>query len=149
MMNVRMTMPVVFFALGVSFLIAAFNLPKARLGDPNGPLYFPVIICSLLVILSVVYFFQEWKVRNKEIAEVKLIFSGRAPRLIGGSLVLIFIYTFLFERIGFLFSTIVFLGALLFLVNGKERWKTNIIVAIVFSFVSWYSFAELLQVSLP
>lgn len=148
-MNIRLTMPVVFFAVGISFLILAFNLPKAKLGDPNGPQYFPILICSLLVILSTVYFFQEWKIRNKEIEEVKLIFSGRTPKLIGGSLVLILIYTFLFERIGFLFSTIIFLGALLFLVNGKERWKTNVIVAVVFSVLSWYAFAELLQVSLP
>jgi len=146
---VRLIMPVFFFIIGVVFLIGSINLPKAKLGDPNGPLYFPMLICILLTILSLVYFFQEWKVRKKEIEEVKLLVQGRTPKLIISTVVLILIYTFLFERIGFLFSTIIFLGGLLFTVNGKKRWLQNILVSVLFSFISWYGFAKLLQVSLP
>jgi putative tricarboxylic transport membrane protein len=145
----RLIMPIFFFVVGIAFLLATFNLPKARLGDPYGPLYFPAIICILLVVLSIIYFIREWRLKDKEMEEVKAFFQGRTPKLIIYTLVLIFIYSFLFERIGFLFSTIIFLGGLLFVVNGKEKWKTNIIVSVLFSFISWYAFAELLQVSLP
>ncbi|WP_209125077.1 tripartite tricarboxylate transporter TctB family protein [Alkalihalobacillus sp. BA299] len=146
---VRLIMPIFFFIIGVGFLIGSLNLPKAKLGDPNGPLYFPILICILLTILSLVYFFQEWKVRRKEIEEVKLLVQGRTPKLIISTVILILIYTFLFERIGFLFSTVIFLGGLLFAVNGKKRWLQNILVSVLFSFISWYMFAKLLQVSLP
>jgi putative tricarboxylic transport membrane protein len=148
-MMIRLIMPIFFFVVGVLFLIGTFNLPKARLGDPNGPLYFPAIVCILLILLSVVYFFQEWKQRNKVIEEVKMIFRGRTPFLIISTIVLIFVYSFLFDRIGFLFSTVIFLGGLLFTLNGRKKWLQNIIVSVLFSLISWYVFAELLQVSLP
>ncbi|WP_390175492.1 tripartite tricarboxylate transporter TctB family protein, partial [Staphylococcus pseudintermedius] len=61
----------------------------------------------------------------------------------------ILIYTIIFERIGFLISTVLFLAAVMFLVNGFQHWLKNLIVAIVFSGVAWYTFAQLLDVSLP
>jgi putative tricarboxylic transport membrane protein len=145
----RLIVPVFFFMVGLVYLIASFNLPKAKLGDPHGPLYFPAIVCVILTVLSVVYFFQELKKRNIEFKEFKVFLEGRTRFLIASTLVLIFVYTFLFERIGFLYSTIVFLSGLLFVINGKQKWKANIVIAVSFSFISWYTFAVLLQVSLP
>jgi putative tricarboxylic transport membrane protein len=145
----RLVTPLFFLAVGIGFLVATLNLPKARLGDPNAPLYFPAMITILLVLLSVIYFFQEFKHRKEEFKELKMLLSGRMPFLIISTIVMIFIYTFLFERIGFLFSTMVFLGGLLFIINGTKKWLVNILVAVLFSGIAWYSFGILLKVSLP
>ncbi|GAB4074928.1 hypothetical protein GCM10028778_24310 [Barrientosiimonas marina] len=145
----RLIMPVFLIVLSTSYLILTFNMDKAQVGNPDAPRYFPMIIGFFLLVMSVIYLVQEWRRRREIIEDVKELSSGRTPKLIGVTIVLILIYTFLFERIGFLYSTILFLGALLFLVNGRKHWLQNIIVAVVFSFLSWYSFAQLLNVSLP
>ncbi|PSL36254.1 putative tricarboxylic transport membrane protein [Planomicrobium soli] len=145
----RLILPLIFFLLGAGFLISTFNLPKARLGDPYGPIYFPAILGVLLVVLSIIYFIEEWKQRGDKFPELELLLKGRTPFLLISTLVISLIYAFLFERVGFLISTIFFLGGLLFLINGRKKWMTNIIVAVSFSVITWYSFAVLLKVSLP
>lgn len=141
--------PVFLIILSIVFLIGAIRLPKASLGNPNGPLYFPIGISILLLIFSIIYLFQEIKQLDKTNVKITEMFTGRTPKLIGVTIVLGIGYTLIFESIGFLIATILFLGALLFLVNGIRKWKVNIIVALAFSFISWYAFSELLGVSLP
>mgnify|MGYP001259420804 FL=1 len=145
---VRLGMPLFFLVLSVIYLILTFGQTKSKVGDPNAPLYFPAIIGVFLLLMSVIYLVQEWKKRAEEIEAFKQL-KGNTLKLMIATLVLIFIYTFLFERIGFLISTMIFLGGLLFVVNGRKKWMQNILIAVIFSFVSWYSFAELLRVSLP
>lgn len=145
----RLVTPLFFLLVGLGFLIGALTLPKSLLGDPNAPAYFPVMISVILIVLSIAYFFQEWKQRKVEFKELKELLSGRTPFLLVASLIMMLIYALLFERIGFLLTTIIFLAGLLFIVNGKKKWMTNILVSIIFSFAMWYSFGILLQVSLP
>ncbi|MFD1068119.1 tripartite tricarboxylate transporter TctB family protein [Oceanobacillus locisalsi] len=145
----RLITPLFFLVLSIIYLILTFNLTRARVGDENGPLYFPLLIGGFLFLFSIIYFIQEWKQRGEKFDQLKELFTGRAPFLIISTLVLIFIYTFLFERIGFLISTMLFLTGLLFVINGTKPWIKNIVIAVIFSVVSWYSFSELLNVSLP
>ncbi|WP_226530395.1 tripartite tricarboxylate transporter TctB family protein [Metabacillus niabensis] len=146
---IKMGMPIFLILLSFLFLIGSFNLPKANLGNPNGPLYFPIGLSCLLLIFSILYLFQELKILNKENKKITLMLAGRTPKLIGLTVLLGVGYAFIFEMIGFLFSTVLFLGALLFVVNGKQKWKVNVIVTVCFSFLSWYAFSVLLGVSLP
>ncbi len=144
-----MSVPIFVIVVGIIFLIGTINLPKANLGNPNGPIYFPMGISILLLIFGIIYFLQELKNLDKDNEKIRQLFSGRVPKLIGWTIVFGVGYSLIFDIIGFLFSTILFLGALLFLINGVKKWKTNIIVTLAFSYVSWYSFSELLGVSLP
>lgn len=146
---VRYITPILSTIFGIIMLISAFNLPKSNLGNPNGPMYFPLMIAIILILSGIVYFFQEFKARGNDFPDFRAIRLGKSPIYLLVSLILMLIYTFLFERIGFLFSTILFLSGLLFLLNGRKKWMTNIIVAVAFSFVTWYAFGTLLQVSLP
>jgi len=145
----RLITPLILIAAGAIYLFMSFDITKSRVGDPNGPLYFPIMIGFLLVIFSVIYFIQEWMKRGEKFEALKELFTGRTPFLVISTLVLVLLYTFIFERIGFLFSTMLILTALLFIVNGRKRWIQNILIAVIFSFVSWYTFSELLSVSLP
>lgn len=145
----KLGVPIFMIVLGFVFLIGAIRLPKAALGNPNGPLYFPFGLSILLLVFSIIYLFQEFKNLDKENEKIKELFSGRVPKLIGFTILFSIGYALILEPLGFLISTILFLGALLFLVNGYQKWLANIIVALLFSFISWYSFSELLGVSLP
>ncbi|MGJ9459969.1 tripartite tricarboxylate transporter TctB family protein [Oceanobacillus sp. CF4.6] len=145
----KLSVPIFLIVIGIVFFIGTINLPKANLGNPNGPIYFPMGISILLLIFGIIYFFQELKHLDKDNEKIRQLFSGRVLKLVGWTTVLGIGYTIIFDRIGFLFSTILFLGALLFVINGVKKWKVNIIVSLVFSYASWYSFSELLGVSLP
>lgn len=145
----RFIAPIFFFCIGAFFLISSFNLPRSPLGNPNELLYFPLMISVMIIGLSVYYFFREWKLRKEKFENFSLIKIGRTPFLLIGTIILMIIYTLIFERVGFLISTMLFLGSLLFLLNGKRRWKLNIITSVLFTFITWYSFGVLLQVSLP
>ncbi|MFD2924945.1 tripartite tricarboxylate transporter TctB family protein [Halobacillus naozhouensis] len=149
MKTIKVGVPVFFILFSIVFLIASLNLPKANLGNPNAPIYFPAGLSVIMLIFSVIYFFQELKNLHKENEYIKQILSGRTPKLIGFTLLFGAIYALLFDRIGFLFSTIIYLGALLFYINGLKKWLVNIMVTIIFSFASWYAFSVLLGVSLP
>lgn len=59
------------------------------------------------------------------------------------------IYALLFERIGFVFSTFLFMQAVLMVVNGKMKWKTNTMVSAFFSIGIYVVFAKLFGISLP
>ncbi|KZE38673.1 tripartite tricarboxylate transporter TctB family protein [Bhargavaea cecembensis] len=145
----KLGMPIFLMVVGLGFLISAINLPKANLGNPNGPLYFPVGISILLIVLSVIYLIQELRKARESNDHIRELFSGRTPVLIISTIVLGVVYALIFETLGFLVSTILFLGALLFVVNGPRKWVSNIIVTLAFSFMTWYAFGELLGVSLP
>ncbi|WP_163528979.1 tripartite tricarboxylate transporter TctB family protein [Halobacillus ihumii] len=146
---IKISVPAFFTLFSIIFLIASLNLPKANLGNPDAPMYFPVGISVIMLIFSIIYFIQELRNLHVENEEIKQILSGRTPKLIGFTLAFGIIYAFMFNPLGYLISTIIYLGALLFYLNGYKKWLVNIIVTISFSFISWYAFSELLGVSLP
>ncbi|SFP59879.1 tripartite tricarboxylate transporter TctB family protein [Salibacterium halotolerans] len=145
----RLVFPIILIAAGLIYLLLTLQIPLSKTGNPHAPQYFPALIGTFLVIISSVYLAQEWKKRKEKLEELKGLLTGRTPYLIGSSLALILVYILLFERIGFLFSTMIFLTSMLFVVNGRYKWKQNMAVGIIFSIMSWYAFAQLLQVSLP
>jgi|Deesub1362A_J573_1020465.scaffolds.fasta_scaffold03136_3 putative tricarboxylic transport membrane protein len=137
--------------IGVIYTVQAFYLPKAPIGDPLSPIYFPaalgiiMLICGLGLLLTEI---KKGVYRNKE--------KGKTHRKNKKTITLItltvafgLIYAFIFERFGFVISTTLFLGAIFFLINGKRKWTINIIVSLVFSGSIWYVFGKLLGISLP
>ncbi|MCO4347157.1 tripartite tricarboxylate transporter TctB family protein [Staphylococcus agnetis] len=145
----RYVAPVVLFTIGCVYLIVTLNVPLSRIGDAQSPKYFPLIMAFDLMMLSLIYLFQEYLKRHASFDAFKHLFKGRALKLILCSIVLILLYALAFERIGFLISTTIFLGAMLFLINGVSHWLQNLIIAITFSGIAWYTFSQLLDVSLP
>jgi putative tricarboxylic transport membrane protein len=147
-----MLVPVFIILLSVVWFIASVMLPKAPLGDPNGPMYYPLVLSAFLFIMGIIYFIQEWKIRHKDKGILKALLSGRTPKLLIITIVLCLLYSAVFETLGFLVSTIVFMALLLFIINGFRGWKkwvANITVSVLFSFIMWYGFSQLLSISLP
>lgn len=148
-MFIRLIMPIFFIVVGLIYVNLTLHLPKARLGDPDGPLYFPMMVGVFFIIVSIIYFLKELKKSYPEYEEFRLLFVKRTPFLIISTLVVSLIYTLIFEKLGFLISTILFLGSILFIVNGRKKWIVNISVSVLFTVGTWYAFSKLLDVSLP
>lgn len=145
----RVVVSIFFIIVSSLFLIATLKLPKASLGDPNQAMYFPMIISIFSLFISILLLVKELRASGKVNEELKLLFSKKNLILIISVLVTSFLYTFFLEFLGFLISTFLFLGIVLFLTNGPKKWVVNLAVAIIFSFITWYGFGELLNVSLP
>lgn len=145
----RLVFPLVLILFGVIYLVLTINIPKSNIGDPNSPMYFPLLIGLLLVVMSIIYFFQEFKKRNQKFTAFSQLLEKRTFIRIILTIILAIIYAFIFEPFGFLISTILFLGCIMFLINGYKRWLQNILVTVIFSGIAWYTFSQLLDVSLP
>ncbi|KIH70570.1 tripartite tricarboxylate transporter TctB family protein [Salinicoccus roseus] len=150
-MNViRYIVPSILIVIAIIYLVLTFNLPESKVGNPTAAMNYPLLIGFSLLGLSIIYLINEVVRAKKEKFTAYNIFADKELTLhVVIILVLSLGYTLIFETVGFLISTLIFLTALLFLVNGKKKWILNIVVAVLFSFLSWYAFSELLGVSLP
>ena len=145
----RLLIPISMTMFSIVFFILALQIDNAPIGNPNAPLYFPLIIAVSLFILSIIYFFEEYKKRDVSLGILYKLKEGRTLKLLFGTLAICLIYSLLFEKVGFIVSSIAFLLAELIFVNGYKKWKTNISVSICFTIVIWYGFSRLLGLSLP
>lgn len=136
---------------GAAYGIQAMGLPRARIGNPMAPLYFPMGLAVIMVFLGAVTFIVEArKGLNSDDKAKRPQFHFKSMKLILYVIVLCLIYTFLFDRIGFVLSTIVFLMAMLTGINsGRQKLAQNAIITVIFSFGMWYVFVNLFQISLP
>ncbi|KYO66990.1 tripartite tricarboxylate transporter TctB family protein [Thermovenabulum gondwanense] len=137
--------------LGLLYTYKALSLPKASIGNPMAPLYFPLSLGVLMILIGVIVVIVEKSTKiisesKKEAIDEK---DKGYIKLIIGTIIASIIYAILFDKIGFIISTILFLSFILFMINGKEKWVTNIIVSVLFTFSVWYIFEKLINISLP
>lgn len=136
--------------LGVVYSFQAYALPRAPIGNPMAPVYFPLGLGVLMTLLGAVIFYIEAKKGlNSDDKSKRPQFHFKSMKLIFIVIGLCLLYTVMFDYAGFVFSTLVFLMAMLTFINGKERVKQNAILTICFSFGMWYIFVHIFQISLP
>jgi putative tricarboxylic transport membrane protein len=138
------------FFVGIVYAVQAFHLPKAMIGNPWAPVYFPIGLGVLMAALGLLLVVLEARKGLRNLEGVKRPkFQASSLKLIFGAAGLCVLYALLFERVGFIPSTLVFLGALLSLINGPKAWKINTLITLGFTFGAWYTFVKLFQINLP
>ncbi|PRR80576.1 Tripartite tricarboxylate transporter TctB family protein [Clostridium liquoris] len=142
---------IVSIILGIVYIIQTLALPRASIGSPMSPLYFPLGLGVSMVVLGIILVVQEalkgglnGKARQK--SDFRLNYTGK---LIIFTCIISIIYAILYERAGFIISTIFFLEAILTAINGKDQWKINTIVAVCFSVGIYILFSKILGIILP
>lgn len=129
----------------IIFLILSYQLPAYTYAIVDADMI-PKGLGWLLLLLSILLFFQ----RDNETEEQKKrrqLPKSEVKVLVVVAL-LIFLYIFLLEILGFIIVTMLFI----FFCSrylGYESLRTNIIVSIVFPLVLYTIFVYLLQISLP
>lgn len=136
--------------LGVLYTILVLRIPKAIAGNASSPVSFPIGLGILMAGLGILLVLQEarhglWNLEGVKRPAFKASSLGLLFKIAASSL----LYAFLFERLGFFLSTLGFLGAMLFLVNGRQAWKLNASLALGFTLGAWVLFARLFELSLP
>lgn len=105
----------------------------------------PYVLGVLLLILSIVLFFE--KDQGNEDQESAIELDKNALKMLGVISLFFILYAILFEVLGFMISSMLFIFISTF-VLGYKRHIVNMIVSIMIPVVFYYIF-ELLQISLP
>ncbi len=145
----------------LTYLVGAFLIPMPTLKQQLGPDGFPKAIGFGLLLLSSIYAFQVFwgraldKAKAEEIEKRAAIIGaeekveGRTDlKTMGFMLVVMLLYAFLFERLGYAITTfLAFMAGCLYL--DRRHWVRDFIIAVIASFVLQYIFSAWLRVQLP
>lgn len=135
------------FLFGAAYVAQAYALPKASIGAPMAPIYFPLGLGVLTIAIGIILMITAFN--DKSVPKKKKTKDPHYVRLMVVTAALGVGYGVILEEVGFLISTLAFLGGLLFLVNGAKAWKLNSIVTVVFTVGIWYVFEQVLSITLP
>ncbi len=134
---------------GAVYAQQAWALPRAPIGNPLAPVLFPLGVGVFMVLMGALLFVQEaLKGLNADDKSKRPHFQWKGIKLIVFVVVMCGIYTLLFDHAGFVFSTLLFLGAMLMVIN-PGRTKLNVVVTLCFAFGLWYIFGSVFQINLP
>ncbi len=145
-------------AVGLIYTISALMLPAAAMGRPNEPKIFPALLGFSLIILGFALVIQEIQNRKHQAQETadgaersngNNIKFGKSEKQIALTLLNGLVYSLLFNPIGYIISTILFLTCELFIFDGPKIWKKALLIAVIFSVVAYVIFDLLLGIYLP
>jgi putative tricarboxylic transport membrane protein len=148
--NISALTGIVTMVFGLIYTWMAYSMPRASIGKPMDHIIFPLILGIGMIFCGLLLFFVEGR-KVMEGGEKREAGAGlaRDTKLIIFTCVMAVLYGIFFERLGYVLSTTIFIGSLLFVLNGKKKWKTNVIVAVLFSLIVYIGFSRLLSIPLP
>jgi putative tricarboxylic transport membrane protein len=133
----------VFLIVGMFFMVGSMGISKSSYGSNVGPNIFPLGLGVILILLSiiVIYKARSYKVSSTEKGKrdykrfmlVLLATTG---------------YIFLFELLGYVISTFLFL-TFIFQIMERKKILYTIMIASLFSFSIYYLYVIVFQGSLP
>ncbi len=140
-----------FFVLGLVYTVSTALLPEAAVGRPFEPKIFPFMLGGLMLVMSLALMIREIKALkgNEEIQEHLPFYKEAGFKKIALTCVFSVLYALLFDKVGYVISTIIFLELELILFNGVKNWKINTAVSLAFSLFIYIVFSKLLGVYLP
>lgn len=149
-MTINLVSSIITIAVGLTYMIMAFNFPDATVGRPMEPKIFPIMLGIALTILGLALLIQElMKIqKNKDKETIKLSFGNNGKK-IAITVVNAIVYAILFNILGYVLSTIIFLEVELLIFGGLKSWKVSTIVSVLFSVIAFIIFNTLLGLYLP
>jgi putative tricarboxylic transport membrane protein len=133
--------------LAAVYLYATAQIPTLEIGDPLGPKAFPILLGIALILAAILLFFETLKPDDTPGANVPRE-SLRHLWLIGGVTIWTALYFGVFDRVGYLVSTTVYLLVLTAVFN-RGKWLANVLTSILFAVGSYVLFVKILGVTLP
>jgi putative tricarboxylic transport membrane protein len=120
------------------------NMPQSNVRQALGPSFVPVSILTALILTAIVLFFKSIQLERE--AEAKTAFKQKKIKIM--VLLGLLVYAAILIPVGFIISTFVCINyqAQLF---ERGKWVRNLAVSIPFSFLVYYVFVYLLEITLP
>ncbi len=136
---------VLLFIIAAIYLYFSFQLPNY----PYAPIDADVIpkgLGVLLLILSTALYFSRAKETEEE--KKKRAIPIRELMVIVTVFAMIFVYILLFEAVGFVIMTALFIYFSSWFL-GYQKWKVNVMVSLLFPVILYLIFVNALGISLP
>ncbi|MEZ0481760.1 tripartite tricarboxylate transporter TctB family protein [Planococcus sp. SSTMD024] len=133
------------FVIAAVYLYLSFQLPNYQYAPVDADVI-PKGLGILLLILAVLLFFS--RAVETEAEKKKRDIPKKEFGVLGAVFAMIFVYIFLFETIGFIIMTALFIFFCSWFL-GYRAWKTNILVSLLFPIVMYVIFVFALGIVLP
>jgi putative tricarboxylic transport membrane protein len=137
---------VLILVLAGVYFWATQQIPSLEIGDPLGPKAFPRLLGIGLLFTAALLAVEMWKARHEKRppanAQKKVEFL-----VVAGVAVWTALYFILFEPLGFLITTAIFLLGLTNYFN-RGKWIANCVTSILFSVGVYFMFTKVLGVNL-
>lgn len=140
---------VVVLAFGIIYVVTTLNLPRAPVGNPMGPLYFPLGFGILTIVIGSIMLFQSIGHEKVSAHGEEVTKKSKQYLYVFFGVILCVAYAILFDLTGFIASTLIFLTVFLFMLNGPRRWIANLSIALLYTVGVWYLFEKVFLISLP
>lgn len=149
-MTINLVSSIITMAVGLTYMIMALNFPNATVGRPLEPKIFPVILGIAMTILGFALLIDELikNSKSKDKETIKLSFGNNGKK-IAITVINAIAYALLFNILGYVLSTIIFLEVELLIFGGLKSWKISTIVSVIFSIIAFLIFNTLLGLYLP
>jgi ABC-type Fe3+ transport system permease subunit len=134
------------------------DLFKVKIIHSQSHLIFPKIVIGILVILLIVLIIQAFikaKKENRSLLNLKNknFFVENYDKLkFWGSVILFILYIMSLELLGFLIASIVFISLFNILYAGTKNKKSlfySVLISVIASFILWFLFGYVFNVTLP
>lgn len=134
--------------LGLAYLAGTFAIPMYETGDSIGPRSFPFLIAAIVLICGVALIFHDLRAKERKpfswgFAAQRAVWLRIAATIIFGIL-----FGLVLDTLGYLIAMFLFMIIITELIN-VGRHKQNLIISVLFSLISFLSFAVILKLSLP
>jgi putative tricarboxylic transport membrane protein len=134
--------------LAAVYLNATEHLPSLEIGDPLGPKAFPRLLGGVLILTGIFLLVEIIRARKTAPAAAEVNASETGTYLlIAGVVGWTFVYFLIFERLGYIIATSIYLLAMMAYFN-RGKWVANVITTIAFAVASYWMF-KTLGVTLP
>ncbi len=134
--------------LGLVYLAGTYNIPLNDAGDSVGPRSFPFLIAALVLICGVALIINDLRSKDRKPFSWGFASESAVWLRIIATMVVGIIYGLVLDWLGYLIATFFFMILVTTLIN-VGRHKQNLIVSVLFSIISFISFALILKLSLP
>jgi putative tricarboxylic transport membrane protein len=131
------------------YLYATEQLPSLEIGDPLGPKAFPRLLGVVLVITAGILLLEMIRARRRvtERPATETVPHSRGAYIVVAAVVVwTFLYILVFESLGYVLATTIYLFALTSYFNAG-KWTTNAFSSVLFCLGSYWMF-KVLGVSL-
>jgi putative tricarboxylic transport membrane protein len=133
--------------LAAVYLYATAQIPALEIGDPLGPKAFPILLGIALILAAILLLIETLKPDDTASVDAGPVYR-RHLWLIGAVTLWTALYFWVFDRAGYLVSTVVYLLALTVVFNAG-KWVANVLTSVLFAIGSYVLFVKILGVTLP
>ena len=140
---------IISIVLGLVYSITALRLPRMAMGDRLGPKIFPYFVGIVTIITGIALILQD---RDPEKRSKKAEFGFKEHKNLWLNIVILTIAGIIFglfiDELGYMIATALFMFSVSMLIN-KGKLVQNIVIAVLFSVVTYFVFGVALKLSLP